>query len=216
MRRTKGKLSPRELFTQEHKGLVEEGEKWMKKTANSCMLVATLITTVVFAAIFTVPGGYNNDNNINNRGAIESNNTGSPLFLYNKWFTVFVISDATALISSSTAILLFLSILTSRCAEEDFLLSLPLKLVFGLGTLFLSVVTMVLAFSATFFLFYGKDTAWVPLLVAGMAILPVYCFGVLQSKLGADTLVALRATYYLYFRNSKPIMFLLKCLESLY
>ncbi|TYJ99338.1 ankyrin repeat-containing protein [Cucumis melo var. makuwa] len=209
MRRKKGKRSPRELFTQQHKGLVEDGEKWMKKTANSCMLVATLITTVVFAAIFTVPGGYTNTTTTSTTGSVieNNNNTGTPLFLYHKWFTVFVISDATALISSSTAILLFLSILTSRCAEEDFLLWLPLKLVFGLGTLFLSVVTMVLAFSATFFLFYGKDTAWVPLLVAGMAIVPVYCFGVLQFRLWADTIAALRATYFLYFRNSKPILF---------
>lgn len=206
MRRTKGKQSPRELFTQQHKYLVEKGERWMKETANSCMLVATLITTVVFAAIFTVPGGY--DNNIKVAGAIESNNnTGTPLYLNHKWFTVFVISDAIALISSSTSILLFLSILTSRCAEEDFLSWLPLKLVCGLGTLFLSVVTMVLAFSATFFLFYGKDTAWVPLLVAGMAIVPVYCFGVLQFRLWVDALAALRATYNLYSKNSKPILF---------
>ncbi|KAE8652657.1 ankyrin repeat-containing protein At5g02620-like [Cucumis sativus] len=201
MRRKKGKRSPRELFTQQHKGLVEDGEKWMKKTANSCMLVATLITTVVFAAIFTVPGGYTNTTSTTGSVIENNNNTGTPLFLYHKWFTVFVISDATALISSSTAILLFLSILTSRCAEEDFLLWLPLKLVFGLGTLFLSVVTMVLAFSATFFLFYGKDTAWVPLLVAGMAIVPVYCFGVLQFRLWADAIAALRATYFLYFRD---------------
>ncbi|XP_022137142.1 ankyrin repeat-containing protein NPR4-like [Momordica charantia] len=203
MRRKKGKRSPRELFTLQHKNLVEDGEKWMKKTANSCMLVATLIATVVFAAVFTVPGG-NNNNNIGNN---NDNNTGAPIFLHHKWFTVFVISDATALISSSTSILLFLSILTSRCAEEDFLIWLPLKLVFGLGTLFFSVLSMVLAFSATFFLFYGKDTAWVPLLVAGMAIVPVYCFGVLQFRLWADALAALQATYLLFFRNRKPILF---------
>ncbi|XP_023542599.1 ankyrin repeat-containing protein ITN1-like [Cucurbita pepo subsp. pepo] len=198
MRRKKGKRNPRELFTKEHQNLVEEGEKWMKKTANSCMLVATLIATVVFAAIFTVPGGNNNNHDIN---------TGSPLFLRHKWFTVFVISDATALISSSTSILLFLSILTSRCAEEDFLIWLPLKLVCGLGTLFLSVLSMVLAFSATFFLFYGKDTDWVPLLVAGMAIVPVYCFGVLQFRLWADAVAALQASYYLYFKNWKFMLF---------
>ncbi|XP_038895950.1 ankyrin repeat-containing protein NPR4-like [Benincasa hispida] len=183
MRRKKGKRSPRDLSTQQHKDLVEEGEKWIKKTANSCMLVATLIANVVFVAVFTIPGG-NDNNNIN-----SSNNTGSPLFLHHKWFTVFGISDTTALISSSTSIL---SILTSRCAEEDFLIWLPLKLVFGLGTLFLSVVTMVLAFRATFFLFYAKDTAWVPLLVAGMGIVSVYCFGTLQFRLWADAIAALQ------------------------
>ncbi|XP_031371768.1 uncharacterized protein LOC116187251 isoform X2 [Punica granatum] len=49
-------LTPRELFTTEHRGLLRDAERWMKDTSNSCMVVATLIATVVFAAAFTVPG----------------------------------------------------------------------------------------------------------------------------------------------------------------
>ncbi|XP_010251697.1 PREDICTED: uncharacterized protein LOC104593512 isoform X2 [Nelumbo nucifera] len=49
--------TPRAAFGEEHMDLVEKGEKWMKDTATSCMIVATLIATVVFAAAFTVPGG---------------------------------------------------------------------------------------------------------------------------------------------------------------
>ncbi|XP_031264847.1 uncharacterized protein LOC116123180 [Pistacia vera] len=52
----KGK-TPTDIFKQKIKALKDKGEKWMKDTANSCMIVATLITTVVFAAAFTVPGG---------------------------------------------------------------------------------------------------------------------------------------------------------------
>ncbi|XP_023520201.1 ankyrin repeat-containing protein At5g02620-like [Cucurbita pepo subsp. pepo] len=181
MRIKKGKRTTRELFIQEHKELVKEAEKWVKSTANSCMLVATLIATVVFAAAFTVPGG-NDENN------------GSPMFLSHKWFTVFVVSDAIALISSSTSILLFLSILTSRCAETDFLFWLPLELVLGLGFLFVSVLGMVLAFSACFFLHYGSHISCIPLLITGMAIVPVYWFCVLQWKLWADALAALHAS----------------------
>ncbi|KAF2309995.1 hypothetical protein GH714_006101 [Hevea brasiliensis] len=48
--------TPRDVFMKEHKELREAAEKWMINTANSCMLVATLIATVVFAAAFTVPG----------------------------------------------------------------------------------------------------------------------------------------------------------------
>ncbi|WKA08171.1 hypothetical protein VitviT2T_025915 [Vitis vinifera] len=33
---------PRTLFTEEHKHLVKEGEKWMKDTAAACMVVSTL------------------------------------------------------------------------------------------------------------------------------------------------------------------------------
>ncbi|XP_019231033.1 PREDICTED: ankyrin repeat-containing protein NPR4-like [Nicotiana attenuata] len=59
--------TPKMVFTEEHKELVKEGEKWMKETANSCIFVAALTTTVVFAAAITVPGGNNQ-------------NSGFPLF----------------------------------------------------------------------------------------------------------------------------------------
>ncbi|KAI8000986.1 hypothetical protein LOK49_LG09G00192 [Camellia lanceoleosa] len=48
----------RTLFTSEHKELRKEGEKWMKETSTSCTVVAALITTVMFTAIFTLTGGY--------------------------------------------------------------------------------------------------------------------------------------------------------------
>ena len=48
---------PRELFTESHKGLVKEGEKWMKETASSCTVAGALIVTIMFAAAITIPGG---------------------------------------------------------------------------------------------------------------------------------------------------------------
>ncbi|KAI3696644.1 hypothetical protein L6452_29086 [Arctium lappa] len=124
-------LTPLELFTETHKGLVFNGEKWMKDTASQCMLVATLIATVVFAIVFAFPGGYNQD-------------TGFPIFLRKGTFIVFVVFDAISLISSSTSILVFLSIFTSNCDQQDFLQSLPIKLLTGLVMLFLSIVTMMI------------------------------------------------------------------------
>ncbi|KAI7983314.1 Ankyrin repeat-containing protein ITN1 [Camellia lanceoleosa] len=49
----------RALFTSEHKKLRREGEKWMKETSTSCTVVAALIATVMFTAVFTGPRGYN-------------------------------------------------------------------------------------------------------------------------------------------------------------
>ncbi|XVE70706.1 hypothetical protein DITRI_Ditri10aG0092300 [Diplodiscus trichospermus] len=46
-----------------------------------------------------------------------------------------------------TAILMFLSILTARYAEDDFLQALPKRLIMGLLTLFISITTMMIAFS---------------------------------------------------------------------
>ncbi|KAG6584103.1 Ankyrin repeat-containing protein, partial [Cucurbita argyrosperma subsp. sororia] len=179
---------PRQLFTEEHKELAKEGEKWVKSAANSCMLLAPLIITVALSAAFTLPGGNNE-------------NTGSPMFLYHKLFTVFTISDATALISSSVAFLWFSSISMSRRSETDFLYRLPLKLVLGLGLLFLSFLGMVLAFDISFFLHYGKDSSWVPMLIAGMSTLPIYWFCALHGKLWADCLAALHACGVSYLRQ---------------
>ncbi|MCH83845.1 ankyrin repeat-containing protein [Trifolium medium] len=58
-------------------------------------------------------------------------------------------ADAISLFTSSTSVLLFIGILTARYAENDFLTSLPLKLLLGLIALFFSVVSMMVAFCAS-------------------------------------------------------------------
>ncbi|KAI4332580.1 hypothetical protein L6164_017477 [Bauhinia variegata] len=55
MKNSEGK-TPDELFIKEHAELQKNAESWMKGTANSCMVVSTLIATGVFTAAFTVPG----------------------------------------------------------------------------------------------------------------------------------------------------------------
>ncbi|TKY70070.1 Ankyrin repeat domain-containing protein 50 [Spatholobus suberectus] len=126
---------PHELFTETHKELVKAGEKWAKETARSFTLVGTLITTIMFAAAFTIPGGNHQD-------------TGVPIFLNSTVFTAFLIADAISLFTSATSVLTFIAILTSRFAEQDFLKSLPCKLLLGLFFLFFSVVSMIVAFCA--------------------------------------------------------------------
>ncbi|KAK8466046.1 hypothetical protein PHAVU_009G240677 [Phaseolus vulgaris] len=43
------------LFTKEHEGLRKEGEEWIKRTAEFCMLISTVIATAVFAAAINIP-----------------------------------------------------------------------------------------------------------------------------------------------------------------
>lgn len=95
----KGEL-PHELFTKEHKDLMSASEKWMKNTASHCMVVATLIATVVFAAAFTIPGGYSND----------KDKKGIPISQNHTTFIIFVISDAISLVFATISILMFLYI----------------------------------------------------------------------------------------------------------
>ncbi|KAF3962047.1 hypothetical protein CMV_013399 [Castanea mollissima] len=166
-------LTPGDLFTKKHKNLRREGEKWMKDTANYCMIMATLITTVVFAAAFTVPGG-------------SSQDTGTPILLKSIWFRLFFILDAIALFSSSSSILIFLSILTSRFTEMDSLVSLPSKLVLGLTTLFISIAGMVVAFSATCFLVFKSEMTSLPIVIIALAGVPIILFVLLRYQLWVD------------------------------
>ncbi|KAL1827766.1 hypothetical protein ACET3Z_006178 [Daucus carota] len=45
---------PADIFDKQHEKLLEDGEKWMKNTAKSCMVVAALTATVMFSSAFTV------------------------------------------------------------------------------------------------------------------------------------------------------------------
>jgi hypothetical protein len=187
------RLTPTELFKNEHAKLQDEGEKWTKQTANNCILVATLVATVVFAAAFTVPGG-------------NDQTTGKPILLKSNWFTIFFISDAIALVFSSTSILIFLSILTSRYKEEDIFKSIPLRLLFGLAALFVSIAGMVIAFSATCFLVYYSKAAWAPIVIIVLATIPLTLFVLAHFQLWVDTI---HSTYWsrFIFRSHKRKIF---------
>ncbi|XP_026442268.1 uncharacterized protein LOC113341725 isoform X2 [Papaver somniferum] len=163
------------IFTEEHKDLVVKGEKWMKDTSGSCMVVATLIATVAFAAAFTIPGGNISDSN--------SGKNGTPVFLGTTSFIVFVVADALALFSSITSVLMFLALYTSRYAEEEFLMSLPRKLVIGLGTLFISMATILVAFSAALSIALEDRCVWAPIPMALFSCVPVLLFVLLQLPL---------------------------------
>ncbi|KAJ0886704.1 putative ankyrin repeat-containing domain, PGG domain, ankyrin repeat-containing domain superfamily [Helianthus annuus] len=167
------KETPDMVFTKEHENLVKEGERWMKTTAESCSITAALITTIVFAAAITVPGGSHQEK-------------GTPLFRRKSAFIVFTISDAISLFASSTALLVFMSILTARFAEKDFLVSLPRRLFIGLFSLLLSATAMMVAFSATLFLVFCDEKLWMLAPICGLALIPIAFFVGLQFPLMVD------------------------------
>ncbi|CAI9272251.1 unnamed protein product [Lactuca saligna] len=142
---------------------------------------------------FTVPGGYDQ-------------NDGIPIFSKNLPFITFAVADAISLFSSSASILMFLSILTSRYAERDFQESLPKKLMLGLATLFLSITTMMIAFSVSFFVLYHNKLKWIPILIAFFSALPVILYVSLQFSLLKDVFFSTYASRYL-FRPKKHILY---------
>uniref|UniRef100_A0A162AM43 PGG domain-containing protein n=1 Tax=Daucus carota subsp. sativus TaxID=79200 RepID=A0A162AM43_DAUCS len=185
--------TPQELFTEQHADLMEKGEKWMKETAAQCMIVAALIATIMFAAAFTLPGGNNSED-------------GHPIFLKRSAFIVFAVTDAISLCTSSASILVFLAILTARYTENDFLASLPLKLMVGLVTLFISIATMMVAYGASFFLLYPRSMKWIPILVTVLAGLPVISFAGLQFGLLFDVINSTFNSRHL-FRPKKHMLY---------
>ncbi|XP_075475508.1 uncharacterized protein LOC142506209 isoform X2 [Primulina tabacum] len=169
--------TPQMLFTEKHQELKTQGEKWMKDTATSCTIAAALIATVVFAAPFTVPGGVNN---------------GIPVFVNNAWFITFALSDSVSLFSSTTSLLMFLSILTSRYAEQDFLYVLPTRLCIGLLTLFTSIISMMIAFSSAIYITLRHESKLFLIPLAVLAFFPVASFVFSQFPL---LIAAMYSTY---------------------
>ncbi|XP_076950683.1 uncharacterized protein LOC143623729 [Bidens hawaiensis] len=104
------------------------------------------------------------------------------------------------------SILMFLSILTSRYAERDFLQSLPKKLMLGLATLFLSITTMTIAFSVSFFVLYKNGLIWMPIVISLFAVMPVFLFAWLQYPLLGDVFRSSYRSRYL-FRPKKKVLY---------
>ncbi|XP_042952172.1 ankyrin repeat-containing protein NPR4-like [Carya illinoinensis] len=157
--------------------------------ATSCTVVGALIITIMFAAAFTNPGGNNQE-------------TGLPILMHDKLFKLFIVTGSISLFSSSTSVLMFLGILTSRYAEEDFLRSLPRKMIIGLFALFFSIATMMIAFSAALLLmFRGKYRIVIPII--SLAGVPIILFVLVQFRLLVDMLVSTYGSG-IFDRKMKP------------
>ncbi|KAL1307855.1 hypothetical protein HN51_049755 [Arachis hypogaea] len=128
-----------DIFNTTHEGLIKNASEWLKETSESCSVVAVLVAGVSFATAGNVPGGYDNGG--------EATLGGQPAF------EVFAMASLVGLCFSVTGLIMFLSILTSRQVAIGFRSILPKKLLIGLSSLFLSIITMFVSFcSAHFFL----------------------------------------------------------------
>ncbi|KAM0036721.1 putative ankyrin repeat-containing domain, PGG domain, ankyrin repeat-containing domain superfamily [Helianthus debilis subsp. tardiflorus] len=181
------KETPTMVFTREHQDLLKEGESWLKTTAESCSITAALIVTIVFAAAITVPGGSNQE-------------SGIPLFKNETAFTIFALFNAFSLFTATTALLLFLSILTARFSEKDFLVSLPRRLIFGLLTLFLATIGMIVAFGAILFIVFCDQRAWMLAPISGFACLPISVIVTIKLPLLVDLI---KSTYFPIFGKQR-------------
>lgn len=170
----------KEIFSEAHESLVKEGGKWLTNTSQSCSVVAALIATVAFASATTVPGGVDQT-------------SGFPILEGKPAFAVFAISALVALCFSVTSLIMFLSILTSRYQEMDFERDLPVKLILGLTTLFMSIAAMLVSFCAGHFFVMEDRLKYGAFPIYAATCLPVTFFVVSQFPLYVDLVRAIIA-----------------------
>ncbi|KAI8006654.1 hypothetical protein LOK49_LG07G02205 [Camellia lanceoleosa] len=120
--------TPKELFEEEHKDMINKAEKVVKDINSCLMLVSTLIGTVNYAALFTVPGGFDQDK-------------GLPIFFTKakngrEDLRLFMVYVGGSLVASLLGLGTQLSIQVSRFNSNDFYISLPLKFLCTITSLF--------------------------------------------------------------------------------
>ncbi|XP_028758433.1 uncharacterized protein LOC114717461 [Neltuma alba] len=165
--------TPEEVFFTYHKDLVEKSDEWLSRTSESCSVVAALVAGVAYATSTTVPGG-------------NDDKTGKPTLERRPGFDIFAISALMALCFSVTALILFLSILTSRKQPADFMKKLPLKLFSALSSLFLSIISMFISFCAAHsFVLEDKSKNSVALILYCIVCLPI-SFTIIEFPLYMD------------------------------
>ncbi|XP_028763066.1 uncharacterized protein LOC114721404 [Neltuma alba] len=172
--RNKDNKTAREIFTEEHRELLKEGENWIKATATSYSLIGILIVTIMFTAAYA----FREEND---------QNPGYPLF------KVSLFSTISSLLSSSTSVLIFLAVLSSQYSEENFLKAIPSCLLWGLFFLFISILCMIISCLSTIHLVLKHtDYSWGILPIIIPAAIPIGVYARLQFPLAWQTY---RSTY---------------------
>nr|TKS18232.1 hypothetical protein D5086_0000005570 [Populus alba] len=168
LRNKEGKTAE-ELFKESHKDQLKNAQTWIKETTQSCSATTAFVAAVVFAAAYTVPGGFDKN--------------GKPNFINSPYFLVFTVSDVLSLASSLTSLVVFLSLLTSPFQLQEFHISLPRKLLFGFTFLYFAVITSMLSFGATILILIQSEKKLTTLLLSMAAFLPVLVFAIMQFRL---------------------------------
>ncbi|CAK8565738.1 unnamed protein product [Lathyrus sativus] len=164
-----------ELFNNSIATLVPDGSAWFKYISESCSVVAVLLAGIAFARSSTVPGGNKSD-------------TGEPILKGKPAFDTFAISSLIGLCFSVTALIMFLSILTSQKEANDFRIDLPRKLLLGLSSLFLSMVTLFVAFCSSNFFVIDDKFKHIVFLICSVTCFPLTLYAVSQLPLYIELL----------------------------
>ncbi|KAF3321498.1 Death-associated protein kinase dapk-1 [Carex littledalei] len=167
--RNQNEKTAQELFTEKHKEMVKSGKEQLMEVGKTC---SSLVAAVVFASSFSIPGDKDSHNN--------------PIFVHKIAFKVFSHAYVLGLSCASTALVLFLSLLTSSYKEQDFRRALPTKYILANISFFFALVALLVSFSCNIYLnIYGgrkADTGDIAPMVCELTIFPAVCFLLLLSR----------------------------------
>ncbi|GKV40281.1 hypothetical protein SLEP1_g47948 [Rubroshorea leprosula] len=181
----KKNLTAKQLLKDEHKEQLKEAQEWVKNTSQSCSTVAILVATVLFAAVFAVPGGFigYGDAKDGAANAPAPAVAGTAVLANEPLYSFFTVMDVAGLASSLTSVVLFLSVLTSSLDLEEFHYQIPSKLSAGFLFLSFAIATTLFSFTAATLLTFRLESAWTTSLTYAAAFLPVSIYGVVQFGL---------------------------------
>ncbi|XP_060959718.1 uncharacterized protein LOC133030826 [Cannabis sativa] len=175
--------TPQDLFTEKHNNLMKDSEKWMKKNANICLLVATIIVTIIFQAKSDISssGDENTNCDISRDQKANSSNIESSIVK-----NILLISNTIAMSSSSIAVMLNLFIIISRFSEDELFRPLPIAFIAGIISLYISITFKMTSFCLTFFI--GTKSLAIRIFTCFLELLPVNLFPYLVYPIFIDLL----------------------------
>ncbi|XP_057486994.1 uncharacterized protein LOC130773076 [Actinidia eriantha] len=139
IRNSTGKTAS-EIFEENHSDLRQNAEKALKDMNSGLLLTSALIGTVNYAAVFTIPGGIDQDR--------KSPYFSHPILYHSpreKDLLLFLWYTGVGLFSSLLALVAMVAIQLSRFCSNDFYMALPYRFVAALTSLFVSTVFTIAA-----------------------------------------------------------------------
>ncbi|XP_060178649.1 uncharacterized protein LOC132608889 isoform X2 [Lycium barbarum] len=156
-------LKAEEIFEKNHLHVRKEAETAIRNLSNSTLVLSTLLCTINFAAIFTVPGGF-------------EERTGLPILLdkvqQELWMLMFYLGAA--LFSSVFTMGTLLSFLLCKFYSSDFYISLPIKIIIAIISIFYATAFTILACLQALNLeniFLNKDVWWLIIAVSAVGFI---------------------------------------------
>ncbi|KAL2341005.1 hypothetical protein Fmac_008945 [Flemingia macrophylla] len=140
-----------------HKGLHKESESEVKVTANTLVVVATLVITLGITAVLTIP-------------IKDIDSTETPIFEKKTWYTLFFLSITSGTCLCAASMFCYASVVLPSSWEpkEESIFSRQTKLIFGNWTLFGAIALMFASIGCGSILIFDFISNWILFLIAGL------------------------------------------------